>query len=170
MFPELHDVKTETSISCKELFDKQSPLVQYRKSENIFLFLFKGALSGLTQFLATESPLKVMKNASYFTSKALFVLKIKFLSLFFGHAAKRLDKKDEVNFKFYDVAAWLKNNCNTHIANISRSKGNQTVKFGQLLECNMRTIFLEKSYTKCSVENSPRLFPEKLKLSIPLDQ
>ena len=42
---------------------------------------FKGALSGLRQFLATESPLKMMKNAFYFTSKALFVLKIfKFLS------------------------------------------------------------------------------------------
>ena len=42
---------------------------------------FKGALSGLGQFLATESPLKMMKNAFYFTSKALFVLKIfKFLS------------------------------------------------------------------------------------------
>ena len=41
----------------------------------------KGALSGLRQFLAAESPLKMMKNAFYFTSKALFVLKIfKFLS------------------------------------------------------------------------------------------
>ena len=37
---------------------------------------FKGALSGLRQFFATESPLKMMKNAFYFTSKALFVLKI----------------------------------------------------------------------------------------------
>ena len=38
-------------------------------------------LSGLRQVLATESPLKVMKNAFYFTSKALFVLKIlKFLA------------------------------------------------------------------------------------------
>ena len=44
-------------------------------------FSFKGALSGLREFLATESPLKMMKNAFYFTSKALFVLKIfKFLS------------------------------------------------------------------------------------------
>ena len=41
----------------------------------------KGALSGLRQFLETESLLKMMKNAFYFTSKALFVLKIfKFLS------------------------------------------------------------------------------------------
>ena len=41
----------------------------------------KGTLSGLRQFLATERPLKMMKNAFYFNSKALFVLKIfKFLS------------------------------------------------------------------------------------------
>ena len=34
---------------------------------------FKGILSGLRPFLATESPLKMMKNAFYFTIKALFV-------------------------------------------------------------------------------------------------
>ena len=37
---------------------------------------FKGALSDLRQFLATESPLKMTENASYFTTKALFILKI----------------------------------------------------------------------------------------------
>ena len=36
----------------------------------------KGSLSGLRQFLTTEAPLKIMKNAFYFTLKALFVLKI----------------------------------------------------------------------------------------------
>ena len=62
-------------------------------------YILKGALSGLRQFLTPETPLKLMKNAFYFTSKALFVLKIfKFLSWFFGHVAKRLDKKDKVNF------------------------------------------------------------------------
>ena len=30
----------------------------------------KGALSGLRQFLTTETPLKMMKNSFYFTSKA----------------------------------------------------------------------------------------------------
>ena len=44
------------------------------------------------------------------------------------------------------------------------------MKFGQFIECNIRNIFLEKSYTKCRGETSPRLFPEKLKLSISLDQ
>ena len=64
---------------------------------NIFIndwsfFALKGALSGLRQFLATECPLKMIKNAFYFTLKALFVLKIfKFLSSIFPHVEKRLD-------------------------------------------------------------------------------
>ena len=54
-----------------------SPVTQ----ELWFYFRFLKAHSGLRQFLATESPLKMMKNALYFTSKAPFVLKIfKFLS------------------------------------------------------------------------------------------
>ena len=79
-------------------------------------FYFKGALWGLVQFSATESPLKMMTNAFYFTSKALFIFKIfKFLSWLFSHVLKRLYQKDKVNFKFYDVTAWLTNNCNTNI-------------------------------------------------------
>ena len=44
-------------------------------------FSLKGTLYSLRQFLATENPLKVMKNVFYFTLKALSILKIfKFLS------------------------------------------------------------------------------------------
>ena len=52
------------------------------------------------------------------------------------------------------------------LPNISRNKGNQTMKFGQLIEYNMRNIFLEKPYTKYGGETSPRLFSGKLKLSL----
>ena len=77
----------------------------------------KGALSGLRQFLATESALKMMENAFYFTSNALFALKIfTFLHWLFSHVSKRLDYKDKVNFKFYDVTDWLTNYFDTHIA------------------------------------------------------
>ena len=34
------------------------------------------------------------------------------------------------------------------LTNISRSKGNQSKKFGQLTEYNLKNIFLEKSYAK----------------------
>ena len=37
------------------------------------------------------------------------------------------------------------------------------MKFGQLTEDNIRNIFLETSYTKCSGETNPRPFSEKLK-------
>ena len=43
------------------------------------------------------------------------------------------------------------------MSNISRSKGNQAIKFGQLLEYNMRNIFVEKLYTKCAGEFTTRL-------------
>ena len=56
------------------------------------------------------------------------------------------------------------------LPNISRSKDNQTMKFGQLIECNMRNIFLEKSYTKFGGETGGRPFLKKLKLSISMDQ
>ena len=50
------------------------------------------ALSGLGQLLAMKSPLKMVKNAFYFTLNALFVVKIfKFLSWVFDHVEKRLD-------------------------------------------------------------------------------
>ena len=44
------------------------------------------------------------------------------------------------------------------------------MKFGQLMEYNMRNVFIEKLYTKCGGETTPRPFSGKLKLSIPLDQ
>ena len=56
------------------------------------LMFFKGAVLGLRHLLATESPLKMMKNVFYFTENALFVLNI----FSFGHVAKRLDKKGKV--------------------------------------------------------------------------
>ena len=41
------------------------------------------------------------------------------------------------------------------LANISRSKGNQAIRFGHLIEYNMVRMSLEKSYTKTGGESSP---------------
>ena len=56
------------------------------------------------------------------------------------------------------------------LPNLPRSKSNQTMKFVQLIECKMRNTFLEKSCTKCGGKTSPRLFSEKLKVDMTLDQ
>ena len=69
--------------------------------------------------------------------------------------------KDRVSFKVVDVTTWETNNGNAYFPNISRSKGNQTIKFGQLIEYNMRKKFLEKPYTKCGGENNLRPFSNK---------
>ena len=56
------------------------------------------------------------------------------------------------------------------LLNIQRNKDDQTMKFNQLIEYNMKYIFLEKSYKKSDWETSPRSFSKKSKLSIYLDQ
>ena len=52
------------------------------------------------------------------------------------------------------------------LPNISRSKGNHTMKLGQLIECNMRKILFEKLFTKCGGKTIPRPFSKISKLSI----
>ena len=44
------------------------------------------------------------------------------------------------------------------------------MKFGQLIEYNLRKVFLEKLCTKCGRETIPRPFFKKSKLSTSLDQ
>ena len=56
------------------------------------------------------------------------------------------------------------------LPNISRSKDNQGMKFGQLIEYNMRNIFVEKSYAKYARETIARPLSKKSKLTISLDQ
>ena len=56
------------------------------------------------------------------------------------------------------------------LPNISKSRGNQTLKFDQLIEYNMTKNFLEKLYKKCGRETISRLFSKKSKFSISLVQ
>ena len=55
------------------------------------------------------------------------------------------------------------------LPNISRSKGNKTMKFGYVIECSMTNMFLEKSYTKCGRETCSRTSYQKSKYSTSLD-
>ena len=81
----------------------------------------------------------MMKNDFYLLLKLkpLLVLEIfTFLSWLFACVEKCFDKKAMVNFNIYDVTDWTANKYNTHLPIISRSKGNQTTTFGQLIEYN----------------------------------
>ena len=118
-----------------------------------------------------ESSLKMMKTAFYFMLKALFVLEIlTFLSWLLGYVGNRPDKKAMFNFKIYNATDWTTNSHKHILFNISRSKGNETMKCGQLIKYNMRNILLEKSYIRCGGETSSGPFYKKSKLSISLNQ
>ena len=66
------DVMIEVSgNTLNRLFQSKSMQPYY-----IGFYNFKGTLSSLRQFSATKSLLKMIRNAFYFTLKALFFLKI----------------------------------------------------------------------------------------------
>ena len=53
----------------------------FKEIKHLKTICLKGGLSSLRRCFSSESPLKVMKRAFYFTLKAVFVLKIfRFLS------------------------------------------------------------------------------------------
>ena len=85
-----------------------------------------------------------MKNVFYFILKAFKIFKsfLRYLNArldFYGHMGKLLDKGTKVNFKIYEVTDWGK----IHILRkISRNKDNQTITLGQLIDYNMKIIFL----------------------------
>ena len=56
------------------------------------------------------------------------------------------------------------------LLNVARSKGNQKMEFGQLIEYNLKNIFFVNSYTKFDGETIPRNISKKSKFSISLDQ
>ena len=105
--------------------------------------------------MATGSPLKMMKNVFYFTLEAPFVLKIsKFCLDFLVMQKNGLIRKARLILRF--TTSHGSKIIAIHILiNISRSKGNQAIKLGQLIEYNMTNTFLEKSCTKCGGQIIP---------------
>ena len=108
----------------------------------------KGVLLGLRQFLVAESSLEKMKNGFYFILKAFFVREIfEFLSWLSGHLGKWLNEKAKTGKQIINI----------HIfPNISTSKGNQTIKFGPLIEYKLRYFSLQKTCRKKRRETSSR--------------
>ena len=94
----------------------------------------------------------MMKNAFYFALKALFVLKI--LVMY----KNGLIRKIRLFSKFMTSQPGKQTIVIHILPNISRSRSNQRMKFGQLIEYYMRKIFLEKSCIKCGIETIPDHF------------
>ena len=88
--------------------------------------------------------------------------------LIFGHVENGLIRKIRLISTFIAPQPGKQTIAIHTLPNISRSMGNQTMKFGQSIEHNMRNIFLEKSYTKCGGETIPKNFSKKSRWKISL--
>ena len=113
----------------------------------------------------------MMKNVFYFTSNLFsFSRYLNFCLDFLIMQQNNLIRKIRLISNFMTSQPGQQTIIIHVFTNILGSKGNQTMKFGNLIEYNMRNVFLEKSYTKYGGETSPRLFSGKSKLTISLDQ
>ena len=99
-----------------------------------------------------------MKNAFYFILKAPFVLKLfECLPWLFDHVEKKdLIRKIRLISKFMTSQTGSQANTIHILANISRSKGNETMKFDQVIVYRNRKSFLQKSYKKRGKEITSR--------------
>ena len=90
-----------------------------------------------------------MKNAFYFILKAPFVLKLfECLPWLFDHVEKKgLIRKIRLISKFMTSQTGSQANTIHILANISRSKGNETMKFDQVIVYRNRKSFF-KNHTK----------------------
>ena len=95
--------------------------------------------------LKSDSHILCFNESPLYIFKALFVLRyLNFCPDFFGHLGKWLDKKAKLISKSMTPQTG-KQILTIHILpNTSISKGNQTIKFGQLIGLKVINIFLKK--------------------------
>ena len=105
-----------------------------------------------------------LKSDSHLPKNILFVFVLFYLNFclnFLVTQKKRLDQKDKTSFIIYDTT-WSQPGKKTiaiHIfSNISQSKDNQILKFGQLIKYNKRNIFLRHSYRNLGRKTSSKHF------------
>ena len=116
---------------------------------NILTWLLTAVL-GLRQPLATKRPLKMMKNVFLFHLDfwlCILVMQKNGLTLLISKFLTLQPGKQTVTMHV--------------MLNMSKSKGNQRIKFGEVIECNMRNVFLKKSYTKYGEGTIHRSFLKK---------
>ena len=92
-----------------------------------------------------ESPLKMIENAFYFILKAFsFSRYLSFVTTFWSCRKNGLIRKIRLTSKSKMPQPGLETIAIHILPNISQSKSNQTMKFGQLIKYNKKNIFLGK--------------------------
>ena len=118
----------------------------------------------------TESPLKMMKDAFYFTLKVLFCSKDNYFFCLNFWIMQKNSLIRKLISKFITPPAEKQTIALHILSNISRSKGNQAMKVCPLIEYETRNILFEKLCTKRGGKTIPRPYSEKSKFTISLNQ
>ena len=90
-----------------------------------------------------------------------------FVTTFWSCRKNGLIRKIRLTSKFMASQPGLKTIAIHILQNISKSKGKQTLKLGQLIKYNKRNFFLQKLFRKWGKETSYRplfIFPKKLSM------
>ena len=128
----------------------------FRRLQEVEFHSIKGTLSSMRQLLETEEPLKMMKNAFYFTF--WFSWYLNFCLEFSVMSKNGLTGKIRLisNFMTSQPGWWT---IAIHIlTNISRSKSHRAMTFGQLMDRNMKNMLFLKNQTQNAIEI---LFPDR---------
>ena len=112
-----------------------------------------------------ESSLKVMKNAFYFILKGFFVLQtFKFFALsFWSRKKKAWLIKIRLISKFVASQPGKQTIAIHILPNSSRRSGNLTMKFGQLIQYNVRNVFFKNHAENETSSRSLFLFWKRFK-------
>ena len=150
-------LKKSKKLRVKQVIVKTTISIKYNKASRFrwFQYVLKTNKVGVNQLLTfsfkvgllpskknyficcNKHPLKMMKKRFCFISKALFVVKI-FNFFILAFKSSGLIKQ----IKFMTSQPCLQTIKIHIVSNISRSKSDQTEKFGQLRENNKRDIFI----------------------------
>ena len=136
--------------------------IQRKRLHEKVLWILKIGLSPFkeTCFICfNESLLKMMKNALDLILKTLFVLKsFKSFSWIFRHVARKngLIRKLRLISKLMTTQHRYQSVTIQILPNISRSKGNETMEFGQLIDYDKRNNFFSKIIQKWGKVTSSR--------------
>ena len=166
---ERYSVFLDIQSKCRKVLTRKIPNTETFHAVNSLLYfnVFRCSVTILVKcgkhwsIKRVWNPFKIdKKNTFYFTLKALFVLdRFNFLSEIFGHLEKNgLIRKIWLISKFITSHTGWQTITIHILPKISWSKGNQTMKFGQLIEYNKKNTSLQNLNRKWTGKTSSRPF------------
>ena len=147
-------------VQYNKYFTRFSFVMLHSESCNNYCLKSDSHLPKKLCYLLNWKPFKNDEKSFLFHLKSFFrfqgICFAVFVATFWSCKKNGLIRKIRLTSKFMTSQPCLQTIAINILPNISQSKGNQTMKFGQLIEYNKRNIFLQKLCRKWGRETSSR--------------